>query len=38
MAGQIAGLIRDIKPVNIIIEDIICEADRILDAMIKYKQ
>lgn len=30
MAGQIAGLIRDIKPVKLIIEDIMAEAEAII--------
>ncbi|HAV10306.1 MAG TPA: enoyl-[acyl-carrier-protein] reductase FabK [Dehalococcoidia bacterium] len=38
MAGQIAGLIRDIKPVKMIIEDIMSEADHMIDEIIKHKQ
>ncbi len=38
MAGQIAGLIRDIKPVKTIIEDIMSEADHLIDKLTKHKQ
>ena len=38
MAGQIAGLIRDIKPVKMIIEDIMTEADHMINEIIKHKQ
>ena len=33
MAGQISGLIKEIKPVKNIIEDIMAEAQRVLEAM-----
>lgn len=35
MAGQISGLIKEIKPVKNIIEDIMAEAQRVLEAMAK---
>jgi len=37
MAGQIAGLIKDIKPVEKIIEDVMHVADSMIDAITKYK-
>lgn len=37
MAGQIAGLIKDIKPVRAIIEDIMAEAEDIIDSLSKFK-
>jgi enoyl-[acyl-carrier protein] reductase II len=37
MAGQIAGLIKEIKPVRAIIQDIMAEAQQIIGAMGKYK-
>ncbi len=37
MAGQIAGLIREIKPVKEIIESIIAEAEEIIDSLCKLK-
>jgi len=37
MAGQIAGLIRDIKPVKAIIEDIMAEAEKVIDTLGKFK-
>lgn len=37
MAGQIAGLIKEIKPVKAIIEDIMAEAEQSIDALIRYK-
>ena len=33
MAGQISGLIKEVKPVKNIIEDIVAEAQRVLEAM-----
>ena len=37
MAGQIAGLIADIKPVRQILQDIMSEAEKALDRVSKYK-
>ena len=37
MAGQIAGLIKDIKPVKEIIDSIICEAETIIEKLAKLK-
>jgi len=37
MAGQIAGLIRDIKPAKAIIEDIMAEAEKVIDTLGKFK-
>jgi enoyl-[acyl-carrier protein] reductase II len=37
MAGQIAGLITEIKPVKQIIQDIMTEAERTIDMLGKYK-
>jgi len=37
MAGQIAGLIKDIKPVKSIIQEIMLEAEQIISALNKYK-
>ena len=37
MAGQIAGLIKDIKPVNAIIEDIMAEAEKVLETLGKFE-
>ena len=37
MAGQIAGLIKEIKPVKAIIQDIMTEAQQVLDAMAKLQ-
>jgi len=37
MAGQIAGLIKEIKPVNAIIQDIMAEAQQIIYGLGKYK-
>ena len=37
MAGQIAGLIKDIKPVKSIINDIMLEAEQIIRTLNKYK-
>jgi enoyl-[acyl-carrier protein] reductase II len=37
MAGQIAGLIKEIKPVKAIIQDIMAEAQQIIDALGKYR-
>jgi enoyl-[acyl-carrier protein] reductase II len=36
MAGQIAGLIKEIKPVRAIIQDIMAEAQQIIDALGKH--
>ena len=36
LAGQIAGLIKDIKPVKVIIEEIVAEAERILAGLEKF--
>lgn len=38
MAGQIAGLIKDIKPVQSIIDDIMNEAEETLNTLEKYKK
>jgi enoyl-[acyl-carrier protein] reductase II len=37
MAGQIAGLIKEIKPVKVIIEDIIAEAEKVIDTLNKFQ-
>jgi enoyl-[acyl-carrier protein] reductase II len=37
MAGQIAGLIKEIKPVKAIIQDIMTEAEQIIDALSKHR-
>ena len=37
MAGQIAGLIKDIKPVKAIIEDIMAEAEKVIEALEKFE-
>ena len=37
MSGQIAGLIKDIKPVKAIIQDIMAEAEQVIDALSKHK-
>jgi len=37
MAGQIAGLIRDIKPVKAIIEDIMAEAEKVIETLSKFE-
>jgi enoyl-[acyl-carrier protein] reductase II len=37
MAGQIAGLITDIKPVKQILQNIMIEAERTLEALDKFK-
>jgi enoyl-[acyl-carrier protein] reductase II len=37
MAGQIAGLIKEIKPVKAIIQDIIAEAEQIIDTISKHR-
>jgi enoyl-[acyl-carrier protein] reductase II len=37
MAGQIAGLIKDIKPVKTIIEDIMAEAEKVIETLGKFK-
>jgi enoyl-[acyl-carrier protein] reductase II len=37
MAGQIAGLIRDIKPVKAIIQDIMAEAQQIIDGLGQHR-
>lgn len=37
MAGQIAGLINDIKPVKEIIEDIIKQAEEVIDNLNKMR-
>ncbi len=37
MAGQIAGLIKDIKPVKEIIESIMAEAEEIIDSLYRFK-
>jgi enoyl-[acyl-carrier protein] reductase II len=36
MAGQIAGLIKDIKPVKAIIEDIMAEAEKVIETLGKF--
>jgi enoyl-[acyl-carrier protein] reductase II len=36
MAGQIAGLINDIKPVKVIIQDIMTEAERVIEAINRH--
>ena len=38
MAGQISGLIKDIKPVKSIIQDIMLEAEQIIETLNKYKK
>ena len=37
MAGQIAGLIKDIKPVKAIIEDIMAEAEKVIETLGKFE-
>jgi enoyl-[acyl-carrier protein] reductase II len=37
MAGQIAGLIKEIKPVKAIIRDIMAEAQQVIDALGKLE-
>ncbi len=37
MAGQIAGLIKEIKPVKAIIQDIMVEAEQIIEALNKHR-
>ena len=37
MAGQIAGLIKDIKPVKAIIEDIMSEAEKVIETLGKFE-
>jgi enoyl-[acyl-carrier protein] reductase II len=37
MAGQIAGLIKDIKPVKAIIEDIMAEAEKVTETLGKFE-
>jgi enoyl-[acyl-carrier protein] reductase II len=37
LAGQIAGLIKDIRPVREIIEDMVAEAERIIQELMKYR-
>ena len=37
MAGQIAGLIRDIKPVKAIIEDVMAEAEKVIETLSKFE-
>ena len=37
MAGQIAGLIKEIKPVKAIIQDIMAEAQQIIDSLGKHR-
>jgi enoyl-[acyl-carrier protein] reductase II len=37
MAGQIAGLIKDIKPVKAIIEDIMAEAEKVMEGLGKFE-
>jgi enoyl-[acyl-carrier protein] reductase II len=37
MAGQIAGLIKDIKPVKAIIEDIMAEAEKVIEALDRFE-
>jgi enoyl-[acyl-carrier protein] reductase II len=37
MAGQIAGLIKDIKPVKAIIEDIMAEAEKVIKSLSEFK-
>ncbi len=36
LAGQIAGMIKDIKPVKVIIEDTILQAERIINSLNKF--
>ncbi len=38
MAGQIAGLIKDIKPVKTIIQDIMAEAEHVIESMTEYRK
>jgi len=38
MAGQIAGLIADIKPVKVIIRDIMAEAEKVINDMAGYRK
>ncbi len=37
MVGQIAGLIKEVKPVKVIIEDIMVEAQRVIDVLGKFQ-
>jgi len=37
MAGQIAGLIKDIKPVKAIIDDIMAEAEKVIETLGKFE-
>ena len=37
MAGQIAGLIKDIKPVKAIIQEIMAQAEEVIDAMHRFQ-
>ena len=37
MAGQIAGLIKDIKPVKAIIDDIMAEAEKVIEGLSKFE-
>ena len=37
MAGQIAGLIKEIKPVKVIIEDIVAEAEKVINILVKLQ-
>jgi len=37
MAGQIAGLIKEIKPVKAIIEDIMAEAEKVIETLCKFE-
>ena len=38
LAGQIAGMIKDIKPVKVIIEDTILQAEKIITGLNKFKK
>jgi enoyl-[acyl-carrier protein] reductase II len=38
LAGQIAGMIKDIKPVKVIIEDTILQAEKIITSLNKFKK
>ncbi len=38
LAGQIAGLIKEIKPVRAIIEETVAEAERIIDSLKKFEE
>ncbi|MDD5288847.1 MAG: hypothetical protein PHY28_07050, partial [Dehalococcoidales bacterium] len=37
LAGQIAGMIKDIKPVKVIIEETIAEAERLIASLNNFK-